>query len=81
MNASFTRLKDITLSYTVPDKYLQKAHLGGLTVYASGTNLYTWTNWIGWDPENNYSMRGSGNWTNNYPEVRSIVFGVNVSLR
>lgn len=81
MNASFTRLKDVTLSYTVPDRYLQKAHLGGMTVYASGTNLYTWTHWIGWDPENNYSMRGTGNWTNNYPEVRSIVFGINVSLR
>jgi TonB-linked SusC/RagA family outer membrane protein len=80
-NASFTRLKDITLSYTFPDKVLEKAHLGALTIYASGSNLYTWTKWIGWDPENNYSMRGTGNWTNNYPEVRSVVFGLNVSLR
>lgn len=80
-NASFTRLKDVTLSYTFPDKLLEKAHLGALTIYATGTNLYTWTKWIGWDPENNYSMRGTGDWTNNYPEVRSIVFGLNLSLR
>jgi len=81
MSASFTRIKDVTFSYTFPEKVLEQAHLGGLTVYASCTNLYTWSKWIGWDPENNYSMRGTGNWTNNYPEVRSVVLGVNVSLR
>jgi TonB-linked SusC/RagA family outer membrane protein len=81
MDASFTRLKTVTFSYTVPDKWLEKAHLGGLTVYATGTNLYTWTKWIGWDPENSYSMRGSGTWTNNYPEVRQIIIGLNLSLR
>ncbi|HEY4148733.1 MAG TPA: hypothetical protein VGM41_07385, partial [Chitinophagaceae bacterium] len=80
-DASYTRLKDITLSYTVPQKMLDKAKLGNLTFYLSGRNLYTWTKWIGWDPENDYSMRGSGNWTNNYPVVRSFVFGANISLR
>ncbi|HVS98169.1 MAG TPA: TonB-dependent receptor [Puia sp.] len=81
MNASFTRIKDVTFSYTFPEKVLEAAHLGALTVYATCTNLYTWSKWIGWDPENNYAMRGTGTWTSNYPEVRSIVFGVNVSLR
>jgi hypothetical protein len=81
INASLTRIKDITFSYTFPEKVLERAHLGGLTLYATCTNLYTWTKWIGWDPENNYSMRGTGTWTSNYPEVRSIVFGINLSLR
>lgn len=80
-NASFTRIKDITLSYVFPQNILDKLHLGNLTVYASGRNLYTFTDWIGWDPENNYSYRGSGDWTNNYPTVRSFVFGANISLR
>jgi len=62
-------------------KLVDALKLGGLTVYASGRNLYTWTKWIGWDPENNYSGRGSGDWTNNYPETRSFIFGINVSLR
>ena len=35
----------------------------------------------GWDPENNYSFRGSGDWTNNYPLTREIVFGANITLR
>jgi len=80
-NASYTRLKDVTLSYTMGHKLVDALKLGGLTVYASGRNLYTWTKWIGWDPENNYSGRGSGDWTNNYPETRSFIFGINVSLR
>ncbi len=78
---SYTRIKDVTLSYVFAQRLLDKMKLGSLTVYASGRNLYTFTNWIGWDPENNYSFRGSGDWTNNYPLTRSIVFGVNVSLR
>jgi TonB-linked SusC/RagA family outer membrane protein len=80
-DASFTRLKDITLSYTVSPRLLDKLQLGSLTIYASGRNLYTWTKWIGWDPENNYSGRGTGDWTNNYPTIRSVVLGLNITLR
>jgi TonB-linked SusC/RagA family outer membrane protein len=78
---SYTRIKDVTLSYVFSQHLLDKMKLSSLTVYASGRNLYTFTKWIGWDPENNYSFRGSGDWTNNYPLTREIVFGLNVSLR
>ncbi|MGF2412422.1 MAG: SusC/RagA family TonB-linked outer membrane protein [Ferruginibacter sp.] len=78
---SYTRIKDVTLSYTLPQALLDKIKLGSLTLYASGRNLYTFTNWVGWDPENNYSFRGSGDWTNNYPLTRSLVFGANITLR
>jgi TonB-linked SusC/RagA family outer membrane protein len=78
---SYTRIKDVTLSYTAPQKVLNKLKVGSLTFYASGRNLYTFTNWIGWDPEHNYSFRGVGEWTTNYPITRSIVFGVNLSPR
>jgi TonB-linked SusC/RagA family outer membrane protein len=80
-DASYTRIKDVTLSYIFSGNILDKIKLGSLTLYVSGRNLYTFTKWIGWDPENDYSMRGSGNWTNNYPVVRSVVFGANISLR
>jgi TonB-linked SusC/RagA family outer membrane protein len=80
-DASYTRIKDITLSYVFSPKTLEKIHLAGLTVYASGRNLKTFTNWIGWDPENNYSTRGSGDFANNYPVTRTFVLGVNVSLK
>jgi len=80
-DASYTRIKDVTLSYVFTQKILDKLHLGSLTVYASGRNLATFTNWVGWDPENNYSPRGSGDWTNNYPTTRTFVFGANITLR
>ncbi|MXV50096.1 SusC/RagA family TonB-linked outer membrane protein [Pedobacter sp. HMF7647] len=84
-DASFTRIKDVTLSYQFNPKVLDKLHLGGLTIYASGRNLYTFTDWIGWDPENNYLGRGitsgSNSWVDNYPTVRTFVFGANISLK
>jgi hypothetical protein len=91
-NASYTRLKDITLNYTVPQSIANKLGLSTLSVYASGRNLHTWTKWIGWDPEQTYYTRGSGNsgnnqaafaadFSNNYPVTRTIVLGLNVSLK
>ena len=80
-DASYTRIKDVTLSYVFQPSVLKKLRLEGLTVYASGRNLGTFTDWIGWDPEGNYAPRGSGDWTNNYPVNRSIVFGANISLK
>jgi TonB-linked SusC/RagA family outer membrane protein len=80
-DASYTRLKDVTLSYRFNQAALDKLGLGSLNVFASGRNLYTFTNWIGWDPEAVQSQRGSGDWSNNYPLTRSYVLGLNVTLR
>jgi hypothetical protein len=80
-DASYTRIKDVTLSYTLPQSILDKIKLGSLTIYASGRNLHTFTQWQGWDPEQDFTFRGSGDWVNNYPPVRSIVFGANITLR
>lgn len=79
-DASFVRLKDARLSYRFPAKDTEKLGLSDLMVYVAGRNLYTWTDWVGWDPESSQSYRGSGNWTNNYPVVRSFSLGINISL-
>ncbi len=79
-NASFTRLKDVTLSYTMPQQLVEKIGVQGLTVYASGRNLYTWTNWLGWDPEARDITRGSDNDDINYPMVRTYVLGFNLTF-
>ena len=91
---SFTRIKDVTLSYVFSSKILEHTFFRSLTLYASGRNLYTFTNWVGWDPEDTYTGRGISynstnngpnngtiSWTNNYPSVRSVVFGINVALK
>ncbi|HTN19814.1 MAG TPA: TonB-dependent receptor [Pelobium sp.] len=79
-DASYTRLKDITLSYGLPQSVANKIGIGGIQVYASGRNLYTWTNWLGWDPEARDITRGSENDNLNYPMVRSFILGVNLTF-
>ena len=79
-NASYTRIKDITLSYTFPQQILNAIHLNGLTAYVSGRNLYTFTSWKGWDPESDITQRGWSGYENNYPMTKSLVFGLNVTF-
>ena len=79
-NASFVRLQDVRLSYSIPNDFIEKYGISNLVFYISGRNLYTWSKWVGWDPENNQSPRGSGDWINNYPLVRTFSLGLNVSL-
>jgi TonB-linked SusC/RagA family outer membrane protein len=83
---NFTRLKDITFSYTLPQAVADKLKLGSLTAYISGRNIYTFTKWIGLDPELSVNANQSGSANANlsygiYPLVASYVLGVNVSLR
>lgn len=79
-NASFTRVKDVTLSYAFPETTMHKVGLGGLTVYFTGRNLFTFTDWIGWDPETRQDGRGSDNWEDNYPMTKSYTFGINLTF-
>ena len=83
---NYTRIKDITFSYNAPATFADKMHLGSLTAYISGRNIYTFTNWVGLDPE--LSVNGTQSGAANaplsygiYPLVSTVVFGLNVTLR
>ncbi len=53
-DASFLRLRNVSLSYNLDSETLAKTKfLSGLRVYLQGTNLITWTKWRGFDPESN----------------------------
>jgi TonB-linked SusC/RagA family outer membrane protein len=78
--ASFTRLKDITLNYMLPERLVNKWGFSNFSVYLSGRNIHTWTPWLGWDPESNYQSLPFGTY-NNYPQVASYVVGLNFSLK
>ena len=79
-DASFTRIKDVTLSYQFPAQIVNALHISALTVYASARNLATFTSWKGWDPEADITQRGWGGYENNYPMTKSYVFGLNVTF-
>lgn len=81
-DASFLRLSNITVGYNFPKKWIQKASIQNLRLYATGSNLFVWTPYSGFDPE--VSTLGSnltpGVDFGAYPRSRSYVFGVNVTF-
>jgi TonB-linked SusC/RagA family outer membrane protein len=79
-NASYTRIKDVTLSYTLPQVISDKLKIGELSMYISGRNLHTFTKWKVWDPENTFTPGYTNNF-DNYPNVATYVFGINLTLR
>jgi len=51
VDASFIRLKNVSLSYVLPTKWISKTNAPNIRVYAQGQNLFTITNYEGFDPE------------------------------
>ena len=55
-DASYGRLKNLSLSYTLPEKSLSQYHLKGLRFFLQGQNLLTFTSYKGLDPETNTGL-------------------------
>ncbi|PIB34260.1 hypothetical protein BFP72_01840 [Reichenbachiella sp. 5M10] len=87
-DASYMRLKNVTLGYTFPKTVLDKTFIRSLRLYVSGQNLLTVTDYPGLDPEVGYQNGGSGADGNrnigldyaSYPNVRAYTFGINLGL-
>ena len=82
-DASFLRITNITLGYSLPQSLLQRIKtISRVRVYATVNNLYTFTKYSGFDPE--ASTRGSaltpGLDYSAYPRSRYLLAGVNVSF-
>ena len=75
-DGSYLRLKDITLSYQLPKKALDKIKLQGLKFYVSGMNLYTFHDVSYWDPERGVTGIGYGI----YPMTKTIVGGIELTF-
>ena len=74
-DASYFRLKNITLGYTLPAKWTKKVFVKKLRVYASCENALTFTKYDGFDPEiASYMDRGV------YPQARTVQFGANITF-
>ena len=52
-DASFTKLREVSLSIGVPQRYVSRYGFTGATLTLAGRNLHTWTNYTGLDPEIN----------------------------
>jgi hypothetical protein len=73
-NASFVRLKNVQLGYSLRAKTLGRAHISGLRFYVSAFNLFTLTKVKDYDPE---GTNGSGQF---YPEQKIINLGANIKF-
>lgn len=77
--ASYLRVKNITLGYTLPKELTQKAYINNARVYVSGDNLFMFSAAPGIDP----SMSLTGGMdvdAYSYPVMRTISIGVNVTF-
>lgn len=82
-DASFWRIRNVTLAYALPNTLVNRLGLGGVRVYATATNLYTFTSYFGYDPETNVSgdsFTSFGLDFGAYPQARTVTFGVNLSF-
>ncbi|MCM1176930.1 MAG: TonB-dependent receptor [Bacteroidales bacterium] len=75
-DASFLRLKNLTLSYSFPAELLKKSVVfRGLRIYAQGQNLFTVTGFSGLDPEGSTNMYQAA-----YPMSRQFTFGLDLTF-
>ncbi|MFT4092491.1 MAG: TonB-dependent receptor [Niabella sp.] len=73
-STTWVRIQDISLSYDFPVRIISRLKMKQLQVYLSSKNPFLFTKWGGWDPET------TGTGRSQYPTMRSVNFGVNLSL-
>ena len=81
-DASFLRLKAVTLGYTVPKNFLKRFKIDNARLYVAAQNLWTITGYTGYDPE--VSIREGGLTPgldfSSYPRALSVSFGINLGF-
>ena len=70
-DASYLRLRTLTVGYTFPKKWMEKAHISKLRIYFTASNVFTATKFLSYSPE---LSAGS------YPEPRTFIGGINLSF-
>ncbi|MFN8135120.1 MAG: TonB-dependent receptor [Bacteroidales bacterium] len=83
-DGSYFRLKNLTFGYNLPSSLIEKINITSLRVFVTGTNVFTLTKYSGYDPEvssfNIGTDSGRGIDISNYPTVKTVTFGINVTL-
>lgn len=86
-DASFIRLRNVTLGYTFSPEFIKRIHLTQLRVYITATNLFTFTKYPGWDPEivRDHNGPQGRNLSPNVtyltsPQERSYSIGINLNF-
>ena len=82
-DGSYLRLQNLSLGYTFPDKWTRRAGISKLRIYVQGSNLFTWTDYSGYNPEVNKraadALRPGEDYCS-YPLSRTFSVGINFNL-
>lgn len=82
-DGSYVRIQNLSIGYNIPKNWIKKAFMNNARVYISCQNLYTFTNYSGYDPEIGSFNRGITlmNVDNgHYPNPRSFTIGANIEF-
>lgn len=84
-DGSYLRIKNLTLGYTFPKKWMQKIKFENIRLYCNIQNLYTFTKYSGYDPEVGASTQDSsgcayGVDNGRYPSPTTYSFGVSLTF-
>ncbi len=82
-DGSYFRVKNLILGYNLPSSITNKAYMQSARIYVSATNLLTFTNYNGYDPEINTTFAGRYQLGTDFytaPQPRIITFGVNIGF-
>ncbi len=77
-DASYIRLRNVRLSYQIPQQLIQRLGISQLTIYGTGDNLYTWTKFTGMDPEVGFENGTAA--LAKYFNNRKLLFGINIGF-
>jgi hypothetical protein len=81
-DGSYTRLRSVTFSYTLPSGVAARSGLSLARIYVSGQNLITWTDYSGFNPDVSSISLGNVNRgidVGSYPLAKAVTFGLNLS--
>ena len=80
-DGSYFKIKQIQLGYTLPRTLLRKVNVSNCRVFVSLDNFFTFTKYIGLDPEiATYGGSSSGIDMGVYPTSKQLIFGVNLAF-
>ncbi len=86
-DASYLRLRNITVSYSLPENFLRNTGLSAVKLALTGSNLLTWTKFPGGDPEiaRDFQFQRDRNLSPNVsylsvPQAKSFTFNINASF-
>lgn len=80
-DGSYLRLGAATLGYHLPTNWLKQVGLSSAKIYVTGQNLWTWTNYTGYDPETNQSGQNNilrGIDSDAYPLAKTWLAGIQI---